>query len=91
MLFRSAYINGEKTNIPDNVVPNFTSRPIVSLINLTGTIVFVSPPTFEEVGATVNNINDTQTIEVSSDEYDVVMRINDNVAYINGESGGLIS
>ena len=40
---------------------------------------------FEEVGATVNYINDTQTIEVSSDEYDVVMRINDNVAYINGE------
>lgn len=39
---------------------------------------------FEEVGATVNYINDTQTIEVSSDEYDVVMRINDNVAYING-------
>ena len=32
---------------------------------------------FEEVGATVNYINDTQTIEVSSDEYDVVMRIND--------------
>lgn len=39
---------------------------------------------FEEVGATVNYINDTQTVEVSSDEYDVVMRINDNVAYING-------
>ena len=37
------------------------------------------------MGATVNYINDTQTIEVSSDEYDVVMRINDNVAYINGE------
>lgn len=39
---------------------------------------------FEEVGATVNYINETQTIEVSGDEYDVVMRINDNVAYING-------
>lgn len=39
---------------------------------------------FEEVGANVNYINDTQTVEVSSDDYDVVMRINDNVAYING-------
>ncbi|MGN0106842.1 MAG: N-acetylmuramoyl-L-alanine amidase, partial [Hominilimicola sp.] len=40
---------------------------------------------FEEVGATVNYINDTQTIEVISDDSYVTMRINDNVAYVNGE------
>lgn len=40
---------------------------------------------FEEVGATVNYINDTQTIEVVSDESYVTLRINDNVAYINGD------
>ena len=40
---------------------------------------------FEEVGATVNYINDTQTIEVVSEDSYVTMRINDNVAYVNGE------
>lgn len=40
---------------------------------------------FEEVGATVNYINDTQTIEVVGDNSYVEMRINDNVAYINGD------
>lgn len=40
---------------------------------------------FEEVGAVVNYIADTQTIEIFSDESYIRMRINDNVAYINGE------
>lgn len=40
---------------------------------------------FEEVGATVNYILDSQTIEVISDDYFITMKINDNVAYINGE------
>ena len=40
---------------------------------------------FEEVGATVNYINDTQTIEVFYEDSYIRMKINDNVAYINGE------
>ncbi len=40
---------------------------------------------FEEVGATVNYIGDTQTIEVFNDDSYVRLRINDNVAYINGD------
>ncbi len=40
---------------------------------------------FEEVGATVKYINDTQTVEVVSDTSYVTLRINDNVAYINGD------
>lgn len=40
---------------------------------------------FEEVGATVNYINDTQTIEVYSDDSYVELKINDNIAYINGD------
>ncbi len=39
---------------------------------------------FEEVGATVNYIGETQTIEVFNDDSYVRMRINDNVAYIDG-------
>lgn len=39
---------------------------------------------FEEVGATVNYIGDTQTIEVFNNASYVRLRINDNVAYING-------
>ena len=39
---------------------------------------------FEEVGATVNYINETQTVEVIGDDTYVSLRINDNVAYING-------
>ncbi len=39
---------------------------------------------FEEVGATVNYVLDSQTVEVISDDYLITMRINDNVAYING-------
>ncbi len=40
---------------------------------------------FEEVGAKVNYINDTQTVEVYNDDSYIRMKINDNVAYINGE------
>lgn len=40
---------------------------------------------FEEVGAKVNYINDTQTVEVFHDSSYIRMGINDNVAYINGE------
>lgn len=40
---------------------------------------------FEEVGATVNYINDTQTIEVVGENSYVELKINDNVAYINGD------
>lgn len=40
---------------------------------------------FEEVGATVNYIGDTQTVEVFGDDTYIRMRINDNVAYINGD------
>ncbi len=40
---------------------------------------------FEEVGASVNYINDTQTIEVLSDTSHITLKINDNVAYINGD------
>ena len=39
---------------------------------------------FEEVGAEVDYINETQTVEVKGDNTDVKLRINDNVAYING-------
>lgn len=44
---------------------------------------------FEEVGAQVNYVNDTQTIEVISDDSYVTMRINDNVAYVNGEKNNI--
>ena len=40
---------------------------------------------FEEVGATVNYVSETQTVEVIDDDSYVAMRINDNVAYINGD------
>ncbi len=40
---------------------------------------------FEEVGATVNYIGDTQTIEIVGDDAYIRLRINDNTAYINGE------
>ncbi len=40
---------------------------------------------FEEVGATVNYISDTQTVEVIDGDSYVEMKINDNVAYINGD------
>ncbi|MCH5211353.1 MAG: N-acetylmuramoyl-L-alanine amidase [Oscillospiraceae bacterium] len=40
---------------------------------------------FEEVGATVNYIGDTQTVEVIDGDSHVALRINDNVAYINGD------
>lgn len=40
---------------------------------------------FEEVGAKVNYVNDTQTVEVYNDDSYVRLKINDNVAYINGE------
>lgn len=40
---------------------------------------------FEEVGAQVNYINDTQTVEVIGDDTYVTLRINDNVAYVNGK------
>ena len=39
---------------------------------------------FEEVGAEVNYINETQTVEVKGANTDVTLRINDNVAYVNG-------
>lgn len=39
---------------------------------------------FEEVGAEVNYINDTQTVEVMGDDTYVTLRINDNVAFVNG-------
>lgn len=39
---------------------------------------------FEEVGAEVDYINETQTVEVKGDNTDVKLRINDNVAYVNG-------
>lgn len=40
---------------------------------------------FEEVGATVNYIDESQTIEVVGDDTYVELKINDNVAYINGD------
>ena len=39
---------------------------------------------FEEVGAEVSYINETQTVEVKGANTDVTLRINDNVAYVNG-------
>ena len=39
---------------------------------------------FEEVGAEVSYESETQTVEVKSSDTDVKLRINDNVAYING-------
>lgn len=39
---------------------------------------------FEEVGATVNYRQETQTIEVYDDDTYVRLRINDNIAYVNG-------
>lgn len=40
---------------------------------------------FEELGAEVDYTNDTRTVEIIKDDYEVSMAINDNVAYINGE------
>lgn len=40
---------------------------------------------FEEVGATVNYRNEDQTIEIIDDDAYVRLKINDNIAYVNGE------
>lgn len=40
---------------------------------------------FEEVGATVNYIGETQTVEIFYNSDYIRMSINDNIAYINGE------
>ena len=40
---------------------------------------------FEEVGATVNYDNSSQTVEVVGEDTYVTLTINDNVAYINGK------
>lgn len=39
---------------------------------------------FEEAGATVNYDANTQTVEIIEDGTDIKMRVNDNVAYVNG-------
>lgn len=39
---------------------------------------------FEEVGAKVDYEGDTQTIDVTGDGTNITLRINDNVAYVNG-------
>lgn len=40
---------------------------------------------FEELGAEVDYNMDTRTVEISRADIDIIMTINDNVAYINGE------
>ena len=40
---------------------------------------------FEEVGAKVSYEGDTQTIKVVGDNTDIKLKINDNVAYVNGK------
>lgn len=39
---------------------------------------------FEEAGATVNYDANTQTVEILEDHTSIKMRVNDNVAYVNG-------
>lgn len=70
--FYSLVVNNQLINPPLSPII-FNDRALVPVREI-----------FEEVGATVNYINDTQTVEVIGDGTYVELRINDNVAYING-------
>lgn len=74
--------NGE---VYDLVVNNQLLDPPLSPIIFNDRALVPVREIFEEVGATVNYINDTQTIEVVGDNSYVELKINDNVAYINGD------
>ncbi len=74
--------NGE---VYDLVVNNQLLDPPLSPIIFNDRALVPVREIFEEVGATVNYINDTQTIEVVGDNSYVELKINDNIAYINGD------
>lgn len=73
--------NGEVYSL---VVNNQVLNPPLSPIVFNDRALVPVREIFEEVGATVSYENETQTIEVMSDHSNIKLRINDNVAYING-------